>query len=110
MNRSQIQFSTNWNNKLSCKYFTTTRLASPKYQIGNTFDIFLKDKFQFTAKVIESRLIDLNTLDEYKARLDTGYSKPETVKMLRTMYKNKVNLDTAMFCYLLLEKMEPEIN
>ena len=49
----KLEFSTNWNNKLDCKCFTTIRLYNPnKHFRGNQFEISLQNKFKGKATVL----------------------------------------------------------
>lgn len=89
---AEIKFSYNWNNKLGCKAFTTIRLSSNKYEIGQDYDIFLKGIQMGTAKAVEIRQMKLKDINEYISRLDTGYSAEDCQKLLTDMYKNK-NID-----------------
>ena len=92
-----INFSHNWNGKLDLPIFTTIRLSSGRnYKVG--------DKVSFTigkspqnrrvlgvadiASVLELYIWDLT--DDI-CMMDTGYSREVTVRMIQTMYKNKVS-------------------
>lgn len=92
MNESILfSFSTNWNKKLNCDYFTTIR-ASGRYQIGDKGLITLKAKPHCLGEIINKVEIDLSTYDKNKsgydfiAYLDTGYDWNETLKIIDTMY------------------------
>ncbi|MFI1771019.1 ASCH domain-containing protein [Thalassobellus citreus] len=97
-----INFSTNWNNKLDCKCFTTIRLKnSNKYKLNHEYPILLNRKLVKRAEIIDIKTIFFNQIDEYIARLDTGYSAYETKEILKKMY-SKVNLETQPFSFILL--------
>ena len=104
-----INFTYNWNNKLDCKAFTTFRLRNPaKYKIGESYQILLKGKVVGTATIVQILPLTLDKVNEWIARLDTGYSLPEFKKLVETMYKNKVNVRMADFSLLLLHKEKEE--
>lgn len=109
MNR--LKFSTNWNNKLDCKVFTTIRLFNDKYLQGSEHEILLKNKegkveingtrYQLKGRAIVrlSYKIPVGKLSQGVCLIDTGYSFVQVRKMLSTMYKNRVenfNDDTMM--------------
>jgi hypothetical protein len=86
---NKLNFSFNWNNKLDCKCFTTLRLRNPnKYFLNAEFEVFLKDEFKGKVIVTEIRHIKMHDINEFIARLDTGYSKDECKNILQRMYKN----------------------
>lgn len=83
-----IKFSTNWNNKLSCDYFTTIRLASPKYQVDKIYIIELKGKALKWVRMIEGRIITMAQMNEWVTRLDTGYDCKKFYDLFNRMYPN----------------------
>ena len=94
--KNEIRFSYNWNNKLDCHSFTTLRL-SDKYKIGDVYNILLRGKIghyenKGKAKIIDNKSFLLNDINEFIARLDTGYSAEKCKQILTAMYKNK-NVD-----------------
>lgn len=101
MQNERLDFSYNWNNKLENKCFSTIRIFSKKYSIGNLFDVYLKDNFLFIAKIKFEKSFFMNQLNEPMSLLDTGYSKSETLDILKKMYKNRIDLK---FIYIILEK------
>lgn len=109
----ELNFSTNWNNKLNCRCFTTIRLHNPKkYFIGAVFSVFLKGILKGRAEVIGVKICTIKDISEYVARLDTGYSAEECQKMLREMYKNKPIVwerQLLDFCLLRYQKNEPDL-
>lgn len=85
-----IAFSYNWNRKLDNKCFTTIRLSNDsKYQVGEVYDIYEKETYRGPAKLVEKRKIHLEKMNEFIARLDTGYPAGEAKKILRRMYKKE---------------------
>lgn len=103
----KLIFSTNWNNKLDCKCFTTIRLYSQsKHFRGNQFEVFLQKKFRSKAIVLGTVLIKLDELTDYVCYLDTGYNKMETVAILKKMYPH-IDFKKQKICILLLQRIEP---
>lgn len=95
-----LTFGYNWNGKLNCNCFTTIRMHNPrKYQPGNKLNVVLQGKPKGTATVLEVKQFRLDKLNEFTARIDTGYPLEECRKMIREMYKNKplVNFETQLF-------------
>lgn len=104
---NKLIFSYNWNNKLDGKRYTTLRLHNPKYKTGEIFEIFLGKRFKHKARIVEVRCMHLSELTEMQASLDTGYSRQETLKIIRTMYKNKsLNVDKEVFVLVLFEVLK----
>lgn len=102
-----INFSYNWNNKLACSSFTSFRILSTKYQIGHFYDIQLHNKTLFEAKLTEMKVMKLNQVNEFIARIDTGFSKDEFIGLVKTMYKNKIqDFENVEFVLLLLVKQK----
>jgi len=100
----QIAFSYNWNNKLSCPCFTTIRLINlKKYVVGETYEIVLNKKPISLCEIVEIRNFYLASLNEFVARIDTGYSKAECERIIRSMYKI-VDFDSNMLSLILLVK------
>lgn len=100
-----LNFSTNWNNKLRCRSFTTIRIRNDtKYHKGAVLNIALQKYPKGKAKIIDITYMTLDNISEWIARLDTGYSANECKEMLKTMYKNKpqINWETQVLAYMLL--------
>ncbi|HMN89784.1 MAG TPA: hypothetical protein PKD70_11205 [Saprospiraceae bacterium] len=85
-----LRFSYNWNKKLNCNCFTTLRLAG-SWQEGDTVSVVLKDgsiyKELGEAYIIGVKTFYCNSINEYIARLDTGYSAAKCKEIIRRMYK-----------------------
>jgi len=106
----QLDFSTNWNEKLNCKFFTTLRLMNTeKYFYGAKFNVFLKGKFLKSVEVESVRSITIDEINVFIAGLDTGYSVKETQDILRKMY-SKANWETQRLHLVLLKTIKPESN
>ncbi len=74
----KLNFSYNWNGKLDCQAFTTIRLSN-KYVVGQTLQVFLKDRFLGLAQVFDiAELKSVYELNIWQAMLDTGYDITET--------------------------------
>ena len=102
-----LNFSTNWNNKLDCKYFTTIRIYNPiLHKTGNKFDINLRKKPKIKAEIIAVKKGYVKDLGGYDCYLDTGYSKRETISIMQKMYP-KVNFQHQQVALILLKKLEP---
>lgn len=102
----KIDFAYNWNGKLNCTSFTTLRLQNDKYIVGQSYEVFLKKEKIFTVKVLAIKNILLENINEFIARLDTGYSREECIALIRTMYKNKnINWNTQKLSLILLIKI-----
>lgn len=98
-----INFSTNWNNKLDCKCFTTLRLKNDKkYQLNKQYLINLKKNPIKKAEIIAIKTIFFKDINEYVARLDTGYSLEETKNIILKMYPN-IKTQTQPFYFILLK-------
>lgn len=87
---NRIEFSTNWNGKLHNNAFTSIRLWNEKkYVIGRDYDVWLSHIRKGFAKLVAVKRMKLHQINEYIARIDTGYSADECQNIIRTMYKNK---------------------
>jgi hypothetical protein len=97
-----IKFSFNWNNKLTNKAFTTIRIHNPaKYKINTEYAIELKGEAKGTAILKDITILKGCNLNEFICYLDTGYSKAETTKILKRMYKG-IDVDSTLFDFCLL--------
>jgi hypothetical protein len=96
-----IDFSTNWNNKLFARCFTTIRLAD-KYEIGETVEVWLRLELLGRAVIVDKRrLTSVDALNEWICMIDTGYSKAETIKILAGLYKDVTDWSTQpVYLYL----------
>ncbi len=112
----KIKFSSNWNGKLRCQYFTTIRLENPGYykpgyyyQIwqkqNNPFTGETKEVYDFNAQLVQVKTFYLHELPEITAILDTGYSLAETVALMKKMYPN-TDFTQKKISLLLLKHIE----
>lgn len=99
-----MSFSHNWNRKLDCISFTTLRLHNDKYKAGDKWAVQYKHSIKpFWAQIVEKRVIRLEDINEFMARIDTGYDAYECRNILRTMYKNKgINWATQKLDFILM--------
>ncbi|HPA71674.1 MAG TPA: hypothetical protein PKY31_05375 [Spirochaetota bacterium] len=97
----EITFSYNWNNKLDCKAFTTIRLHNPyKYRVGSIYRVG-EVNHDFTVKIIDIKVIPFGKINEYMARIDTGYSLEECKNIMRKMYadiEDSTKIDFILLC------------
>lgn len=101
--KPRIDFSFNWNNKLNCKSYTTFRMKSDKYKVGEVYSIYLKNQYLHDAECIDIKYLTLDKVNNYTSYIDTGYSVDEFKNIVKRMYKEKA--DTSVFCLLLLKKL-----
>ncbi len=88
----QLTFYTNWNNKLGCNIFTTMRLESNKYTIGELYNLKLKGVDIGVVEILDIKKFWLHDLKEWVALIDTGYNKDECIDLIKKMY-SKYNID-----------------
>ncbi len=108
---NNIHFSHNWNRKLNCPVHTTIRLRNEqKYKAGKRCRELGPDNQDLgVVEIIDIKYIRIDQLNEFIARIDTGYSVDETKDILYRMYKKK-NIDWSrqQFAFMLLKRVEPE--
>lgn len=104
--KSTINFSYNWNHKLSCKAFTTLRLSNrKKYIVGEMYRIVLKEKLLKYCQIVEIRNIKYSSLNEFVAYIDTGYSLKEVKEILCKMYPKLKNEENTELMLILLKEI-----
>lgn len=97
-----IKFSFNWNNKLTNKAFTTIRIHNPKkYIIDQEYSIEISGRATGTAILKAITTVKACNLNEFICYLDTGYSKAETLNILKRMYKG-IDVENTLFDFCLL--------
>lgn len=100
----QLNFSTNWNNKLNCKAFTTIRpYTASKWFEGEHVQVMLNKKYQFTAKIVAINSMTLEKINEPLARVDTGYSATECKDIIRKMYNLAETADMRLMTLTLVK-------
>jgi len=103
-----LEFSHNWNNKLDCDVFTTLRLSG-RFSIGEVITVQLNKVDKPDPYVIlDKKVIYLSKIGEWIARIDTGYSAEECIKILKTMYsKKRINWDSQPIYLYLIKRQKP---
>lgn len=98
----QLSFSSNWNGKLYCDAFTSIRLSN-YYDIDDIVFINLNNECIDTAQVIGKIETKIEKLTELVCRLDTGYSREQTIYIIKKMYQGITDWDnTKIYIYTLL--------
>lgn len=99
-----FNFSTKWNNKLECDYFTTLRV-SDRYQVGDTGMITLKNQPLFIGEIIAKNELKLaaqpSLYHDLVAYLDTGYKWNDTVEIIKKMYGIENTTGKLIYLYLI---------
>ena len=104
-----ISFSFNWNNKLDNTAFSSIRLEIPKYVVGKIFKVMLREEDKGLAAVRHITRFKLKNLNDPMALLDTGYGKEETIKLIKTIYKNKkIDFDKQLFLFIVFKYLKDE--
>lgn len=112
----EIIFTENWNGKLDSKrFFITVRLHQPdKFVVGSVYKIrevkkdnsgqIIEDKREpFLARLTSEAVFPIEKLPTQTASLDTGYTKDESIEIIKKMYKENVMKPFAS--YLLDKKV-----
>lgn len=100
----KLEFSTNWNNKLSNDYFTTIRISG-RLKKGDIVEVIDRGVGKGMYEVIDVRRMKLADINDWIGFLDTGYSGEETQQIFRKMYKKVTDWDTRpMYWYLIGKK------
>lgn len=102
----KITFSSNWNNKLTCEYFTSIRLYNDlRYGVGRTLEVAFKDKIIKKVQVMSMKRLMLKDITSFIAGLDTGYS-PEQCKSIITKMYPAVNLQVEPLSFILFKTIK----
>lgn len=103
-----IHFSTNWNKKIGCHFFTTIRLSNPKkYRLGKIYRILKNEDYLIDARIVLIEDYTLYTLPEFICYTDTGYNKTQTISMLQSMYQAKqIDWHKQLLSIILLEHLD----
>lgn len=89
---NELTFSTNWNNKLDCMFFTTIRPRNDKkYIVGDRMRVTQEKVLCKEIEIIDIKHVDYNDLKDYTCYLDMGYNANETKSIIRTIYNKKEN-------------------
>lgn len=94
-------------------YFTTIRPFSPtKHIVG----VLKKCQYprkgemvEFVTEIVDVTVVMLDSIPDFLFRIDLGYSKEESIRMIENMYKNKgIDVHTHRFVILTL-KHRPDL-
>lgn len=84
----KLLFSHNFNNKLDNDCFTTLRLRNDfKYLLGEKMEVRLNGISKGVIYIEDVKHLKIESINEFVARLDTGYSREKCIEMIKTMYK-----------------------
>lgn len=100
-----LSFFTNWNNKLDCDAYTTIRLSGRKYHVSKRFNVYLKKQFHHVAEVVAIKEFHLHQLNEFIARIDTGYSVDECREIIIKMYP-RIDMHTKPIVLVLMKRLK----
>lgn len=105
---AKLEFSTNWNKKLDCNSYTTLRLANPaRYYCGRQFSVYLDGKYIHKAEVTDVKTLTISQINEWIARLDTGYSRQDCMTLIQKMYSRQpIDWEVQPLNLVLLRKLE----
>ena len=106
-----IKFNKNWNQKLCCDNYTTIRLHSNKFFVGNVLETVckIKDENRNTeirekAKVVFVKSYRLNEIPEEVFWTDCGLSKQHAIEMIEKMYsKYDIHIHSAKWDVVVLQ-------
>lgn len=108
VNIDDINFTTNWNNKLDCDCFSTFRMHNPKkYFVGAERNIKLKSKLLKRGKIMTVTTLNLGQVTEGMALIDTSYSLPEFKETVQKIYKNIVSdFDKQLWDFMIIKTVK----
>ena len=106
-----IKFQKNWNRKLNCDYFTSIRLASPKYKTGKVFRLLLMENGIYRdmgyARIISVKSIRLNQINDLISYSCKGMDPARIQDALYFKYKDFVrDIGMATFYVILFERIK----
>jgi hypothetical protein len=90
--------------KLMCKCFTTIRVKSAKFEVGKEYEIRLAGVDTGKARIVAIKEFKIAELNEFMARLDTGYGVEDCKKIMANMWGKYGDLNTMTFQFILLER------
>lgn len=106
--KRRLEFSQNWNGKLFTSNYTAVRLASPKYQPGRYYDVYLNGLFLHTVKCLSMRFIMISDITDELAFTDIGFNKADFCNILEQFYPDKDWKDQRL-CVMLLTRMRKRL-
>lgn len=107
-----LDFSTNWNNKLDCDFYTTIRLRNDvKYQPGKEYMVKLKSKEHHKARCVAVTHTNLYLINDFVAGVDMGLSKAEGIELIQSLYKNQgIDWRLQPLSLILLQRLKDKTN
>ncbi len=103
-----LNFSYNWNNKLSNSAFTTLRRNNPsRHEVGKAFQIILNGQVLGTAVIRRVHTLQAKHINDFVSYLDTGYSPQQTLGVLARMYPD-MTMETMFDLCLMVYQGKPE--
>lgn len=104
----KLSFSYNWNNKLDNDCFTTLRLRNDlRYHLGDKMEAELNGVSKGMVYFEDIKHLKLDSINEFVARLDTGYCREKCIEIIKTMYKNKnINWNVQQLSLILCVKIK----
>jgi hypothetical protein len=104
----RIDYYQNWNGKLDNEFYTSIRLNNPaKYVVGRTMAVTLNSKRKHDAKIHDVKTFRLDDITEWVARIDTGLSREECIRLFRRMYENQaIDWTTQKLNLVLFQNLE----
>lgn len=103
--KKHVKFLENYNGKLFLNYFTSIRLDSPHWQVGDYYKVIKGEEFLFRAIIREKKTLFLHQLPAITAFIDTGKDLCSTEKLLRSIY-HAHDLTKEPICVLLFQNLE----
>lgn len=98
----QINFESNFNNKIECIFFTVVKLKNEKYVEGDEYEIMLRGIPIKTAKVVSIKEMQIDNISEFIAGVDMGCKIYEMRDFLKSNYKN-INWKKQVIYLMLME-------
>lgn len=99
-----IAFSSNFNNKLDCKAFSTIRMRNDaRFKLEHDYSIVLKDQPIYVAKIVSITHFRLNALSPAMSYLDSGYDPTGAKKIISNMYSKKgIDVNSVDWSFIVL--------
>lgn len=107
-----LNFSQNWNRKLSNECFSTIRIWQPEvYKEGEQYKVWWQHQFRGIAELVSANQFEIAKLTEGMARLDTAYSSGECRGIMRKMYPEYIKKygDRALFGFYIFKYINPQL-
>lgn len=116
LNLKQLNFSSNWNNKLDCQSFSTVRLKNEKkYQLLDLYEVTLKRKV--TDQNVSLGIVRLQVIHNFYLHrvtpaisfLDANLSVIDFQQLVKTIYKNKgIDFNKTLLSFLVFQYVQPD--